>query len=77
MTKWISYLNIFDSPNIKQHSLRVHNIPQSWHRVLTMGDLRDLTMGVYQLKQALQYTREHIEPEYELVLVKDDPNLIR
>ena len=45
--------------------------------VLTMGDLRDLIMGVYQLKQAPQYTREHLEPEYELVLVKDDPNLIR
>jgi hypothetical protein len=40
--------------------------------VLTMDDLRDLTMGVYQLKQAPQYTREHIEPEYELFLVKDD-----
>jgi hypothetical protein len=45
--------------------------------VLTMDDLRDLTMGVYQLKQAPQYTIEHIEPEYELFLVKDDPNLIR
>jgi hypothetical protein len=42
-----------------------------------MDDLRDLTMGVYQLKQAPQYTREHTEPEYELFLVKDDPNLIR
>jgi hypothetical protein len=31
-----------------------------------MDDLQDLTMGIYQLKQAPQYTREHIEPEYEL-----------
>jgi hypothetical protein len=45
--------------------------------VLTMDDLRDLTMGVYQLKQAPKYTREHIEPEYELFLVKDDSNLIK
>jgi hypothetical protein len=45
--------------------------------VLTMDDLRDLTMGVYQLKQSPQYTREHFEPEYELFLGKDDPNLIR
>jgi hypothetical protein len=45
--------------------------------VLTMDELRDLTMRVYQLKQAPQYAREHIEPEYELFLVKNDPNLIR
>jgi hypothetical protein len=39
--------------------------------VLTMDDLRDLT------KQAPQYTREHLEPEYELFLGKDNPNLTR
>ncbi|VDI64698.1 Hypothetical predicted protein [Mytilus galloprovincialis] len=48
--------------------------------VLTLDDLRELTMGIYQIKQAPLYTREHLAEEsglYELHLVRDKPNLIR
>jgi len=35
---------------------------------LTMNDLQRITIGVYQLKQATSYTREHIDDEGNYML---------
>ena len=46
---------------------------------MTLQSLRDITMGVYQLKQAKRYTAEHLtsEGEYAMMSCKDRPDLIR
>ena len=35
---------------------------------LTIDDLRRITIGVYQLKQAASYTREHIDEDGNYML---------
>ena len=47
--------------------------------VLSLDDLRDVTMGIYQIKMAPHYTKEHFEGDslYKLQIIKDKPNLIR
>lgn len=46
---------------------------------LTEPELRDLTMGVYQLKQAKSYTMEHLseDGQYELMACREKPGLIK
>lgn len=46
---------------------------------MTLQSLRDLTLGVYQLKQASMYTEEHLstEGEYALFVCKDRLDLLR
>lgn len=46
---------------------------------LSDSQLRDLTLGVYQLKQAKSYTQEHVSSEgnYEFTVHKEEPGLIR
>ncbi|CAC5365558.1 unnamed protein product [Mytilus coruscus] len=45
---------------------------------LTLKEIRDITMGVYQLKLAARYTESHINDDnYTLQVCKDRPNLLR
>lgn len=45
---------------------------------LNLQEIRDITMGVYQLKLAPRYTESHINYEnYTLQICKDRPNLLR
>ncbi|XP_053380497.1 uncharacterized protein LOC123526886 [Mercenaria mercenaria] len=46
---------------------------------LTPDNLRDITMGVYQIEQAPSYTQEHrtSEGDYELFFHKENPYLIK
>ncbi|CAC5385203.1 unnamed protein product [Mytilus coruscus] len=45
---------------------------------LTLQEIRDITMGVYQLKLAPRYTESHINDDnYTLQICKDRPNLLR
>ena len=46
---------------------KLDNFPE-----LTEGELRDLTMRIYQLKQAKSYTDEHIDEKgsYEIIAHK-------
>ncbi|XP_060073207.1 uncharacterized protein LOC132553020 [Ylistrum balloti] len=46
---------------------------------LSMDDLRNITMGVYQLKQAPSYKKEHCVDDglYELLVFSENPNLIK
>ncbi|XP_060071317.1 uncharacterized protein LOC132557455 [Ylistrum balloti] len=64
------------------------NRPSKWQKmetttdiifpVLTEEDLRNLTLGVYQLKLARSYTQEHMSETggYEVSICKVDANLI-
>ncbi|XP_062607931.1 uncharacterized protein LOC134269743 [Saccostrea cucullata] len=47
--------------------------------VLSLDDLRSLTLGIYQVKHAENYTREHLKDEgsYEVMVCHDFPNLLR
>ncbi|XP_076072514.1 uncharacterized protein LOC143044399 [Mytilus galloprovincialis] len=45
---------------------------------LTLQQIRDITMGVYQLKQAPRYTESHLSDDnYMLQTCRDRPNLLR
>ncbi|KAJ8314676.1 hypothetical protein KUTeg_006826, partial [Tegillarca granosa] len=46
---------------------------------LTMDKLRDITMGIYQIKQSIHYSREHLKEDgsYELMVCKECPSLLR
>lgn len=46
---------------------------------LSLEELSDLTLGVYQLKQAHSYTNEHMGDTglYKLYYVKEQPNILR
>lgn len=46
---------------------------------LTMEDLRRVTIGVYQLKQAASYTREHLTDEGDYILYshKEEADIVR
>ena len=46
---------------------------------LTENELRDLTMGIYQLKQAESYTDEHFDDNglYEIMTHKEEDNIIK
>ncbi|XP_069109258.1 uncharacterized protein [Argopecten irradians] len=45
---------------------------------LTLDNLRDITLGVYQVKQAPSYTKEHLDSEgYEMMLCQDLPDLLK
>ncbi|CAC5379539.1 unnamed protein product [Mytilus coruscus] len=45
---------------------------------LTLQQIRDITMGVYQLKQAPRYTESHLsDNNYMLQTCRDRPNLLR
>jgi hypothetical protein len=46
---------------------------------LSNEDLKDLTLGVYQLKQARSYTREHLNEEglYEFEFIPEESDLIK
>ncbi|XP_060084464.1 histidine N-alpha-methyltransferase-like [Ylistrum balloti] len=46
---------------------------------LSEPELSDLTMGVYQLKQAKSYTKVHLaeDGQYELMLCREKPDLIK
>jgi hypothetical protein len=47
--------------------------------ILSLDDLRTLTLGIYQVKQAENYTREHLKDggSYEVMVCHDFPNLLR
>lgn len=46
---------------------------------ISMEDLRSITMGVYQIKQCISYSKEHVDDEgiYDLMICKDIPNLLQ
>ena len=46
---------------------------------LNITELREITLGVYQLKQAPNYSREHVseEGDYTFAAVRDEPCLVR
>ena len=46
---------------------------------LSEDELRDLTLGVYQIKQAKSYTQEHLNTDgkYEFSINKEDTGMIR
>ncbi|XP_069130866.1 uncharacterized protein [Argopecten irradians] len=45
---------------------------------LTLDNLRNITLGVYQVKQAPSYTKEHLDSEgYEMMLCQDLPDLLK
>ncbi|XP_033752795.1 uncharacterized protein LOC117336398 [Pecten maximus] len=45
---------------------------------VTLDNLRDITMGVYQVKQARSYTKDHLENEgYEMMICRELPELLR
>lgn len=46
---------------------------------LTLDDLRTITMGIYQLKQAPCYTKDHLneDGQYELLVFKETEGLIK
>lgn len=46
---------------------------------LTMDDLHRITIGVYQLKQASSYAREHLSDDegYVLFAHREEPQVIR
>lgn len=52
----------------------LHNFPK-----LPLDDLRNITLGVYQLKQAASYTKEHFTDcgLYELFVHKEQSNLLK
>ena len=47
--------------------------------VMSLDDLRSITMGVYQLKQAPSYSREHLseEGQYDLLVHKENPSVLK
>ena len=45
--------------------------------VLTQGYLRSLTVGVYQLKQALSYSSEHGDGGYEIIVGKNNSDILQ
>lgn len=47
--------------------------------ILTEDYIREITFGVYQLKQAKSYSREHLNQDgsYTFEFIKEKPNLIR
>ncbi|XP_033763920.1 uncharacterized protein LOC117345083 [Pecten maximus] len=47
--------------------------------ILTSDDLRDITFGIYQIKQACSYSREHMsdDGDYELLVCKEDTGLLK
>ena len=46
---------------------------------LGIDSLREITMGVYQLKQAVHYSKEHLKEDgsYELMVCKEDRGLLK
>jgi len=46
---------------------------------LTLNELRNLTLGTYQIKQAKSYTEEHFNDSglYELLVHKERSDIIR
>lgn len=60
--------------NITEENENINDFPK-----LSLDDLRQLTLGVYQLKQAPYYTAEHMVDDglYSLLLCKELANLIR
>lgn len=52
----------------------LHNFPK-----LSLDDLRNITLGVYQLKQAASYTKEHLTDcgLYELFVHKEQSNILK
>ncbi|XP_041357860.1 uncharacterized protein LOC121374814 [Gigantopelta aegis] len=60
--------------NLDDATVELQNFPK-----LNMDQLRDITIGVYQLKQASSYSREHVDDngEYAVMVCKESPTLIK
>ncbi|XP_062610716.1 uncharacterized protein LOC134272508 [Saccostrea cucullata] len=60
--------------NITEENETLDNFPK-----LSLDDLRQITFGIYQLKQAQHYTAEHIADDglYSILLCKDLPDFFR
>ena len=76
-------LSLVEEENL-QRKRTAYQTVKSFHLtdfpILSFDDLRELNMGIYQLKKAPQYTRQHYDSDssnYEIQLFRDKPNLIR